>query len=550
MNKEIYVWIVFFLVVVLAAVYIRYFYQPATSLTVTLGAPQPNNVYPYEKISVPVTVLNTGSSAIENLDIGIGINGNVTTIYKVSIPAGKQDTFSWNYTPTSAGTYRIYTVVDPSMLYNIVDRSGINANEVLNVQSQQAPMAYSMLPRSGMLAGNITQMTGVGLVASTYIYFNYSLNKVGIARVYGLKGFLYPLLNILAPYITNVDEADAAYANYSVYSVWIKGYIAPSAIYTGALGKSLNATNVSVGTETVTYMNLGNYTTLCSWYDKGWLKLLGTGGGATCLKLLNSSNATRSNSSTGFYSPLTSRILAPYDEVIENNTGFVGNRITAGILTIPGINALIYKTITTNQTGTNVCYGLLDKANGTEYCSTYVFPYYSQNRNFSLISTTAYVNNDNLTVLSIQNNSALLQEVPINIHLLHAFNITGPSVSFISGITNSCSFNSKYGVGGIVLGCTNATFTNSTLSFRVYANNTNKSVRLSSVSCTWNGNVIYHDLNNTVLPGQNDSVSSMCTSFGKPITGTAENLYLNLSLNYTWTNQSASVPGSAYIPFG
>ena len=546
MNKEVYLWVAFFIILIVAVVYLRYYYQPGIALTVTLSNSSLSNVYPYQKVIVPITVVNTGSVAVENLNIGIALDGNVTTVYKVTIPAGKQDTFYWNYTPTAAGSYHITSVVDPGKLYNIVDRSALASNILVVVNNAEAAEAYNLLPRNGIKAGNITQMSPSGYVASSYLFFNYSLNKVALTELYGPKTFLFPVLDTLEPYVTYIDTANGAYKNYSVYSIWLKGYLTPAAISSFAVGKSLNISNFTFDGQNVTSINFGNDTTMCSWYANGWLKTLSVGGGSTCAKLLAIPSSETFNSSASFSSPLSGNIVEPFDRVIENNTGFVGNKTTVGVLSVPGVNALVYKTITTNDVGSNICYGLVDSFNGIDYCSTYIFPSASSSNsvlNFSMIATTAYVNNDNLSILSIVNSSRLLDEVPINIQLIKDFNMTGSSLAFISGIANSCTV-SRF------LNCSSANLVNSTMTLTL-TNNYTSQIKLSSISCSWYGNETYLPINGTLKPGEFQNVTTPCTNYGKPINGTPLSLHLALIVNYTTvvnaTNKSYSSKGDAFI---
>ncbi len=86
--KEIHIWIVFFVLVIAGALYLRYYYQPSISLNLSFVGNDSHLFYPYEQVSVPISVQNTGSSEISDLSFGIYTNNNLTRTYKMTIPAG------------------------------------------------------------------------------------------------------------------------------------------------------------------------------------------------------------------------------------------------------------------------------------------------------------------------------------------------------------------------------------------------------------------------------------------------------------------------------
>lgn len=544
MDKEVYLWIAFFIIVIAAALYYRYYYSAQINLSLSFGQNAISSVYPYQEAVIPVTILNNGSTGVSGMELGIEQNGNLTTIYKIYIPAGKEDTFDFNFTPTTNGTYAFTAVIDPDKLYNIADRQSTQSTFVLHVNATEAPEAYAELPSSGLVSGNLTQSSAIGLVASTYMFYNYSVDKLAVSRVFGLNAFLYPLFSVIDPYLKYVDTANGAYKNGNeVYSIWLKGALTPGIIFVGAEGKGLPVSNYTIENHTVTYINFGNETTLCSWYEGGWIKLLGTGGNTTCLAILNMSNSLKLNSGAPLSSSLYARVHAPYDDVIANDTGFSGNRVTAGTLSIiPEGNFLVYKTITTNDIGSNTCFGLVDQINGTYYCSTYVFPLYPGNQtSFSLIQTTAYVNSYNLSVLSIVNTSKILNQVPINIALLRSYNITGQSLQFLNGIKNTCGFNT------LRFNCTNVTYSNGTVGFTLM-NNFTKPIKLESVACFWNvSSIRFGMINGTINPKNSRVVTTPCYEGANVITGIPLNLHLGLDLNYSVANVTNSTYGEAFI---
>ena len=123
MKDEIYVWIAIVVAIVSVAVYLRILYQPPISLSLSSSAILPSRLYPFEVVKLPVTVSNTGSIGIENLGIGIFVNGRLDSIYRVTLPPGKQVSFAYNFSAISPGNYSIEIIADPAKLYPISDRS-------------------------------------------------------------------------------------------------------------------------------------------------------------------------------------------------------------------------------------------------------------------------------------------------------------------------------------------------------------------------------------------------------------------------------------------
>ena len=115
MNREIYVWLVVILAVAFAGLYLRYFYQAQIGIELSLNTTGLNtSLYPYQRFSLPIVVSNTGGGAIENLSLGVFINGNLTVPYKVTLPQGKQAIIRYNYTPSTPGAYNIMVSADPA----------------------------------------------------------------------------------------------------------------------------------------------------------------------------------------------------------------------------------------------------------------------------------------------------------------------------------------------------------------------------------------------------------------------------------------------------
>ena len=91
MEKEWIFWIVLIVVIAAAALYFRFYSSQAIAMQVGIKDNMSSSIiYPFQKISLPITVSNTGGSSISRLTFEVVTNGNVTRTYQLTIPSGKQ----------------------------------------------------------------------------------------------------------------------------------------------------------------------------------------------------------------------------------------------------------------------------------------------------------------------------------------------------------------------------------------------------------------------------------------------------------------------------
>ena len=157
----------------------------------------------------------------------------------------------------------------------------------------------------------------------------------------------------------------------------------------------------------------------------------------------------------------------------------------------------------------------------------------------SLIDTKAYIGQYNLSVISLINTSAVTQQVEQSIGILNELKLNGSSELFTSGISNSCVFNAS-------LGCSSPSFGVNGITFNLH-NNLNQTFKISSLACYVSGNSSYKNVNDSILPYENYSVSVPCYNNGNLITGVSLGLYLNLKMNYSLGNTKYNATGHAYI---
>jgi archaellum component FlaF (FlaF/FlaG flagellin family) len=546
MKNEIYLWAVIIIAIVGVALYFRYFWQPQISVALGINGGPTSHFYPYQKAAFQINVFNNGSSAVSNLSIGVLVNGNLSTLYKVTLPSGKKTTIAYNYSPTAEGSYNISVVADPGKLYNIADRSKTLVSTSIRVFAAQAASPASMLPSNGIMSFRNASLTNGGLLLGTYLFDQYN---VGLFRLTGngqIDTFLKPILNLTSYYIKNVTLAEATYPNNSdVYSIWVKGYLSPSIFSAATVGSSLSTTNVSTKMGEATFIKMLNDTTFCGWYSGGWLKILAEQNySQACYAIMNESNLGANASQPAVFSKMFLSGLSITNASVLGSYSSHGEEgdFLAGVYLISN-SSFIYDTISNTSGPRNTtCYGVISTLNGTSFCSTYILPKSGKIGAISLIRTTAYKGPYNLTAFSLVNASFTLSQVGSAAAVLQKINATGAPLTFTSALVNSCEFNDTFG-------CSNLQYGNGKASFTLI-NKLDQSARLNSVRCYQTAGVYSTPLNQTLVPGGSTGISTPCYNVTSPINGLSINLHLGIAVNYTVSNSTQVVVGSAFVPFG
>ncbi|MGC8547689.1 MAG: CARDB domain-containing protein [Candidatus Micrarchaeia archaeon] len=539
MKNEIYFWILAIIAIIGIALAIRFLYQPMISIRLSTNTGL-IHAYPYQTIEVPITVFNNGNAAIKNMSIGIYVNNTFNMLYHITLPAGKELTILYNYTPAYPGTYTIQAVADPGRLYNIADRATAQTSTTAYVSPAENATPYSLLPAGNIVNQSVIKLDSGAYVFASYLNSTYGL-KMGLTPNSRINSFLNAVLGYVIYYIREIASASAQYKNGSqAYAIWLQGYVSPNMTNTAAVITGMKSENITRNGISVTFVSLGGNTTLCSYYSRGWIKILGYMGNGTCLSELNTSKIT------------SIRLASFYNKTMANatnigNYSFVGKvGEISGDFALFANRTLMYATVSNSsvsKNSSNVCYGLINTFGNESYCSEYVFPVSTAHivNGSSLIRTTAYINSYNASVYSLVNTSLIMDQVPINIQAIKGYGIKGGYLAFVSGIKSTCSFNSTFA-------CSNVTWTNGTLGFRL--RNLGSTARLNSVSCYMTPKAIPQTLNETIQSNSTIGINATCYESGAKMSGIALNLGLKLVLNYTLNNSTQQVNGTAYIPIG
>ncbi len=543
MKSETYLWIAAVVIIIIAALLFRYLYQPAIDISISVHGSVPVQMYPYQKATLGILAANNGTAAIQNMSLGVFVNGNLSTLYKVTLPAGKQTTIYYNYSPTASGTYSISVQADPAKVYDIADRAASTGNFSFSVDAASAADPQSLLPGNATYTSERALSAG-GYVTSSYIYDNYGVSRFAPLPSGQAGRFIEPVLNVTYNYIVNMSAAEAQYGNASAYSLWIKGYLAPSIFSVAATGTKFTSAYINSAAGNITLISMPNHTSFCSWYAQGWLKVLTvSSNSASCVSLVNaSSTANVSAHENSVASEFGSRLVPTNAVTLGRFYGSDRLGSYAASLYYITNESFDSEMITNQSTSSNVCYGVIGSYDNASYCSTYLVPLSGKFGNTSLIETTAYRGGYNVSAFSFVKTSDALKQVPVAESLLSALNVTGPSLSFISGITNTCSL-------GAAFGCSNLTYDNGTVSF-VITSMLNASAHINSAGCYTYADDFPSPENATLAPGASYPLSTRCYNITTPITGIALNLHADIGINYTVGNATHDDIGTAFIPFG
>lgn len=545
MKKEIYFWIAAVAVIAVAALYIKYFYQSPISMSLSMnGSAARSPIYPYQNSALPILIKNTGGSAIRNMSIGISINGNLTSLYKVTIPSGKQTLIPYNYSPTASGTFNITSVADPSKLYPITDRSKTASGAVLLVKAPDAAAPYGLLPAANLTSLQSINLQRGGYIVNAYLNSSYRTGLFAIIGNWAINNFLGPILNLTSYYTYNLTIANSRYVNGDrAYAIWIRGYASPSIVATAANASGLHFSNMRATFGNMTMVNILNGTTLCSWYSGGWLKMLAYVGSRTCYQALNASsvNAVTKGVRSNFYN----KVLLKNASLIGNYSWAMGAATYVATLSMLGSgsnSSFVYAQISNNTQFGNICNGIITDIGNMHYCSTYVFPQSGGIGAISLIRTTAYSGTYNMTVISLANTSRAIAQAQTNINIINSFNMSSRTSTFKSGLVNTCSFNATFP-------CANVTFGNGILTIRL-TNNASRTVTLNKMACYSQGAANQTKIGMQLAAGASANLTMPCYAYGTQMSGIYLNLNLNLLLNYSAAGTTNTIAGRAYILIG
>ena len=522
--KEKYLWAAFAVVVIVGSLYLRYYYQPQISISVKILST--NSVYPYQIAHVPISITNTGSATINNISMGIYVNGNITQTYKAYIPAGKQALVYYNFTPKTSNTYSISAVVDPSKLYNIPDRQSAQNTTEFSPLVPQKPTPFINFPPNPAGGQDIFYMNPRGYIAT--LYFDNFTKYFYLTGSNQANNFLYPAIDVFSSYISQIAVSHAYYSNYSLASIWVKGYVIPTTFDAAAEGKGMNITKIN----NVSLLNLGNSTTICTWYSGGWTKLMVSLGGSNCTAYTKLTNNTLAPNN--LYYTLRTR-----NSSLLNYSGYVYNLSFAGSITATQ-NALYFESLSYNGVLDNTCYGNILNLSNTSYCLQAL---YQGNTIMNKIS--ALKGEYNTTVWYIPTLNTTTQAFNAAINISKEYSFPGARITYVSAYANKCAI-------GAGLICNNPAFTSNTTTLKISLNITNQlsnTITLNNIGCVVLGNYTTSEIGVAVQHNKSAILSFPCYNYGKMLNSSIipMGVPLSLKLNYTYNGVTNTTYGYTEI---
>ncbi len=551
-NLAIYVVIA---VVAAAAVFfaVRGLINPAYSLTVSMSAPLPSHIYPYNATIFKVNVTNTGSSQISNLPLGFYVNNNETHFYNVTIPVHQSAVVNITYTFSTPGNYVFKALADPGMLSKISDRQKASSTiSGVHVLVPESPNLYLTMPNGTIKSNNFYAFSQRGVSAAVIIAESY-----GLSDLTGLFGHLY-YIGGLASLINDAEGAAVTYQNgTSINSMWLQGSISPYWINYMLSGTGIKSNVTSINGTTAYYYG-SNGTTACVFYQSGWTRLVEYSGAANEIagQACSAINARYTNTfNTSLASAINSSNSYNYSArmVYSNSTG-IGEAASHAIPSnTTGLSVLFqnaygtFISTVTRHSEVNVsalnltCLGLTFSSNTLNACSSVILPAAnSPVTGYDMLNTTEITPNYTLTLYSVVNQTGLLSAHYSAIALLTQANAIAPSAVWASAFKNTC------GLGSNSLGCAvnGFNFSTNTASLTI-RNNLPNTVTLDRMDCYMYTGGTPTSINKTIAAHGSLNMSVPCSAAPVPL-ASAFSLY-NVTTNYTYNGAHYTIRGNLNI---
>ena len=534
MNKENLLIVMIFVVIVAGGLLFRAFYTPQISAVVNFSSGSNKTIvmYPYQKAYFPFMVKNTGTTPINNLSIGVFVGGNLTEIYRIALPPGKNLSIVFNYTALTPGNYILSAVLDPGKVYNLNSRAEAqdSLNVVIKAESNKSPSEF--IGRSGALEYGTTNTTIEGYLIQRYLEEYYGVRAPStIGYIPRSVQFFNPLINLTQNYIVRISSTYKNSGNFSELYLWMQGYLDPSIIAYFAKGLNLTYSikNSSVGNMTV--VDLGNGTTLCSWYSEGWLKNLVYEGGNNCSNV--SENLSFQNQS----------IIVPLGSTVKNSSAIadyyqsaIGRSSQSALIVMN--NTIIYTILGNSSSNNYTCSGTIENKSGREYCSTYILPSTGGSANLSLIKTVGIFGSHNLTSFALVNSSHAGFAIDLTIQNIENLGFSGSGANFTQTILGTCQAKN--------FSCYNAILSGNLLGFEI-KNILNKSATIKTISCHSAGMKINATFDKVLSSGDSANFSVRCYDNSGVISSFVPGETLNISIGYSLNGTLLDSEGKVYV---
>ena len=558
-NLMLYIILAVIVAVVAAAAVVLVAFTGSYSLNVALNASSKGTIYPYQTSKFVITVVNTGSSQISNLVVGLYANGTELQHYTVTVPGHKEIALRYNYTYTDGGLFYFQAVADPGSLLNIANRSSAQSGILLNVSRPEIPDVYKSVPNSGISETQSFTMSGTGMYSTEALAQAYELTALD--NMFGTsKSVMTKLFGNLYGFVADAYGTDIKYSNgTSAYVLWLQGTLGPSYVEYILSTFRVPQSNAIMNGTMVGIARMDNRTSICTSYSNGWTKLLeyyNNTRNTTCLSMMGRSYAP--NESAALVSAINnSRELTHYQSgFIYNGSQGLGSFLYYSNHSIGASNLfqnkyglfISYLQRTghvINASRALTCAGIIYNRNGTHVCSYIVPPSNRENaQTFGLVNSTEFAGNYSIMLYSLVNNTELMAAHQNAASLIYALKVNQTAANWVQARNNTCLL---YNSTDMQCGINSFDYLDNIANVSI-TNRLDSPIRISYIACRAPDIKIGYSANYTIGSGSSNAVTFPCYDIPVPVQ-TLSTSYV-LSINYTYGNAKRNVSGLLNISTG
>ncbi len=499
--------------------------------------------YPYQIGNFRVLVNNTGSSEIPSIVVVTYLNNKQLHSYTISnLGSHNLVVLNLSYIYPANGTYSFQAVADPSDILPIQDRASASSGFTVNVSAPETPNVYTAVPNNNIRGTESFTLFPGGLAQALFISQFFKVRQYNWLT--GNNNATIKLLDSLISYISSVNGAYVAYNDStSSYVVWSQTIANQSIVYKAFEGLGVPVSNISISGQSVVYARLGNGTSACELYDRGWTKVLEftntSSDMQTCASLLgNTYNATQP---TAFVNALkANQNLSRYQSLFKYlNSTAGGSALIMENSSIAAFNLfqsqygffgsyIRENTPLINLSSLNsTCAGFVFSLNGTSVCSNQVRGSAQLPSQYLLANSTEIAQDYTATLYSLVNRTQYgFAAQTSGSDLIYYLNISGAALQWNSNIKDSCAFSQQ-------ISCKAVSFNN--LNSTAVLNLTNKlgsTITINKIGCFVPGFETNFTVNKTLASNASADVNAYC--IGRiPGANFGPLLNFNLAINYT-----------------
>jgi hypothetical protein len=517
---------------------------------------QQSTLYPFQTSYLLLTITNNGKNYVKGMVVGIYINGSQETTYDVNMTPQSNKTVLLPHFYTVSGEYQISAIADPGHVLNIPNRSAAQGSVLVDVAAPEAPDVFTSAPNSNITYTQTFSLLQEGLATALFAsqYYNVSIFN----QMTDLHSVVFKLLATFSPYINAVNGADINYANSTnAYVLWMQGSVMPVHVMQEVSSMGLHTSNVTLNGTNVVFVKVSNNTSMCTYYQLGWTKLIylttpnstasnsQATNSTTCLSI-----AARSYQPTEGNAILTAlksdKALSKYQTKFQYlNSSDVGSSLTYenGSIAALGISQNQYgffsgyikqnvPPLATNALNLT-CIGLIYSSNSESVCTKYVLPTNSTaTRNYAFLNTTEIGSDYNISLYSLVNSSYLQGAHYSAAQLIGYVNASQSFASWSTKFKSSCtSFNASFGCGLLSFNY------NGNIAHLNITNKLGTQMTINRIGCFTPGSIYVNTtLDSRLAPGQSSNLTINCYS----ITMSSFSIMSNYNLLVNFTTSSGT----------